>query len=173
MSRFPLVAFDAPTLRHIQERGGRPMNLYRVLGNHPALLHAWVDFASVLRYQCGTSRALRELIVLRIAQVCHSAYQWRQHLALALQAGVPQDRIDGLAEWRTSSLFEAPDRAALALAEGIAACSVDPADHAQASTHFSQPEMLEIILTASFYTMCSRVLDATAVTSEGEADLQA
>ena len=171
MSRFPLAPLDAETLRHIKDRGGRPINLYRVLGNHPALLTAWVDFASALRFQCGTPRALRELLILRLAQVCHAPYQWEQHLAPALQAGVSLDQIDGLEQWRSSSLFPASDRAALALAEAVAACESGEQEHAAASAHFTQPDLLEIILTAGFYAMCSRVLNATAVTSRGETDL--
>lgn len=163
MSRYPLVEIDSDTAKHIAERGGRPLDLYRVLGNQPALLHAWIDFASALRYQCETSRALRELIILRIAQVCQSSYQWEQHLSLAQQAGVPDSQINELTTWQTSALFDSSERAALALAEAIASCRVDDATHDAASAFFTPAEMIELVLTASFYSMVSRVLDATAI----------
>lgn len=169
MSRYPLVELDSTVLQHIAERGGRPLNLYRVLGNQPALLHAWIDFAAALRYQCDTSRALRELLILRTAQVCRSSYQWEQHLSLAQKAGVPETQISELERWRTSALFDPRERAALALTEAVAACNVDAATHADAASLFTPAEMIELVLTASFYSMVSRVLDATAVTAEGEA----
>lgn len=169
MSRYPLVELDSTVVQHIAERGGRPLNLYRVLGNQPALLHAWIDFAAALRYQCATSRALRELLILRTAQVCHSSYQWEQHLSLAQKAGVPENQISELESWRTSALFDPRERAALALTEAVAACSVDAATHADAASQFTPAEMIELVLTASFYSMVSRVLEATAVTAEGEA----
>ncbi len=171
MLRYPLVGIDPRTAKHISERGGKPMNLYRVLGNQPSLLHAWIDFASALRYQCGTPRALRELLILRISQLCHSSYQWEQHLSQARKAGVPEDQINALELWTTSSLFTPRERAALAITEAIVTCSVDDATHADAASFFNSAEMIELVMTASFYSMVSRVLDATSVTSDGEADI--
>ena len=168
MPRYPLVELDPDTANHIAERGGRPLNLYRVLGNQPALLHAWIDFASALRYQCDTSRALRELLILRTAQLCHSAYQWEQHLSLARKAEVPEGQIGELESWRTSTLFDPRERAALALTEQVVACCVDETAHAAAALLFTPAEMIELVLTASFYSMVSRVLDAATVTSDGE-----
>jgi alkylhydroperoxidase family enzyme len=168
MSRYPLVDLDPATLEHIAERGGRPINLYRVLGNQPALLHAWIDFASALRYQSATPRQLRELLILRIAQCCQSSYEWSQHLLLARQAGVPETQIRALEAWRDSPLFDPRERAALALTEAAAAGRVDDPTHAAAAALFSSAEMTELVLTASFYCMVARVLDAMAVDNQGE-----
>ena len=164
MPRYPLIELDPAALQHIAERGGQPMNLYRVLGNQPALRDAWIDFASALRYQCDTPRALRELLILRIAQVCHSAYQWQQHVGPARSAGVTEDQLQELDAWATSTRFGPRERAALGLAQAVAACSVDARTHAAAAACFSPAELMELVLTASFYAMVARVLDATAVT---------
>jgi len=168
MTRYPLVELDAATLRHIAERGGRPINLYRALGNQPALLGAWIDFASALRYQCGTPRALRELLILRIAQLCRSDYQWLQHVSAAREAGASDDQIGALEAWRDSPLFSPRERAALALAEAIAGGDVDEPTHAAAAALFDPAELTELVVTAGFYCMVARTLNAMAVDAGGE-----
>ncbi|MEO1689677.1 MAG: carboxymuconolactone decarboxylase family protein, partial [Pseudomonadota bacterium] len=88
--------------------------LYRSLGAAPAMLEAWLAFAWALRREAGTPRALRELVILRGAQVAGAAYEWAHHVPMAREAGVAQARIDALAGWRGSDLFDEAERAALA-----------------------------------------------------------
>jgi len=166
-ARYPLVELDPATLEHIAERGGRPINLYRALANQPALLGAWIDFASALRYQCGTPRALRELLILRIAQLCRSDYQWLQHVAPARAAGAGE-RIEALEGWRESPLFSPRERAALALAEAITGGDVDEPTHAAAAALFDPAELTELVVTSGFYCMVARTLNAMAVDAGGE-----
>lgn len=168
MSRVPYAEIDPALVEHITTLGGRVLNLYRMLGNHPRMLEAWIDFAYTLRRACTTSRVLRELMILRTAQLAQSDYEWHQHRIMAREAGVPDQKVEELANWRESKLFDARERAALELTEAIVAGRVDDATYARAAKEFSPSEMIELILTASFYCMVPRILDATALTTEGE-----
>jgi alkylhydroperoxidase family enzyme len=168
MSRLPYAEVAPAIADSIASLGGRPLNLYRVLGNQPRMLKAWVDFAYELRSACNTSRILRELMILRTAQLARSTYEWQQHRIMARKAGVPENQIAELAMWRGSRMFDDPERAALALTEAIVAGHVDDATYAAAARWFDEGEIIELVLTASFYVMVPRVLDAIAVTDEGE-----
>ena len=53
----------------VRARGIAVPNLYRVIGHSPPLLRAWLDFAWPLRLHAKTSRRIRELLILRGAQV--------------------------------------------------------------------------------------------------------
>src|SRR5262245_51043030 len=119
MSRLPYVDLSSPVAETIASLGGRPLNLYRVLGNQPRMLKAWIDFAYELRSACKTSRELRELMILRTAQLARSTYEWQQHRIMARAAGVPEKQIAELAMWRGSKVFNERERAALALTEAI------------------------------------------------------
>ncbi|MGH8706372.1 MAG: hypothetical protein ACREUO_13250 [Burkholderiales bacterium] len=41
MQRVPMAGFEPGLQRRIEELWGKPVNLYRALGNHPALVAAW------------------------------------------------------------------------------------------------------------------------------------
>src|ERR671928_261415 len=105
MSRVPLADFEPQLKKRLAELWGTPPNLYRGLGNHPALVAAWTEFSKMLRYDTRTPRALRELVILRGAQLMRSEYEWAQHLPMARKAGVSEAQIKELASWKTSSQF--------------------------------------------------------------------
>ena len=77
--RLPLKEIDDTNKKRIVELNGEFLNLYRVLGHHANLLSAWIEFAYTLRRDCKTARTLRELMILRGAQLEGSAYEWHQH----------------------------------------------------------------------------------------------
>ena len=168
MPRVPLAEFEPALRKRLEELWGKPPNLYRGLANHPALVAAWTEFSRVLRYDTRTPRALRELVILRGAQLIGSEYEWAQHLAMARKAGVPEAQIAALANWRASPQFDAREKAALALAEAVAACRVTDDVHAEAMRHFDAHDYVEIALVASFYAMVGRMLDAMGTPLEPE-----
>jgi alkylhydroperoxidase family enzyme len=143
------------------------VNLYRSLAHTPDLLDAWIDWAWALREKCATPRGLRELMILRTAVVMRSEYEWHQHITMAAQAGVPREKAEAIAAWQTSDRFTAPERAALMLTDAMLSGNVPDAVHDQVGQHFSDAERVELVLTAGFYAMVPRVLDACRVPVEG------
>jgi alkylhydroperoxidase family enzyme len=168
MPRVPLAEFEPALQRRLEELWGTPPNLYRALANHPPLVAVWTEFSRVLRYETRTPRALRELVILRGAQLIRSEYEWAQHLPMARKAGVREAQIRALAGWRTSGEFDAREKAALALGEAVSECRVSDEVHAQAMRHFDNGEYVEIALVAAFYSMVGRMLDAMGVPLEKE-----
>jgi alkylhydroperoxidase family enzyme len=163
MQRVPSAGFEPRLQERLEELWGKPVNLYRALGNHPALTAAWTEFANAIRHDSRTPRALRELMILRTAQIARSQYEWAHHLRMARQAGVSEAKIAALAGWRAAEEFDARERAALALTEAVMACDVSDEVHAEVRKHFSDAEFVELSLTAGFYAMVSRMLDAMRV----------
>lgn len=163
MQRVPNAGFPPELTARLKELWGTPVNLYRALGNHPALTAAWTEFANSIRHDSRTPRALREIMILRTAQIARSEYEWAHHLRMARKAEVSEAKITALASWRASGEFDAKERAALALTEAVMACSVTDEVHAEVKQHFSDAEFVELALTAGFYAMVSRMLDAMRV----------
>nr|MBF0683640.1 carboxymuconolactone decarboxylase family protein [Pseudomonas sp.] len=143
-------------------------NLYRVLGNAPAMLRAWLDFAWPLRSEPHTSRAVRELAILRGAQVSGAQYEWVRHVPLALQAGVTQAQIDALESWRDSPLFTEQDKAVLRMAEEVTQGPAASAESIEAlkTAGFSDSDVVELVLTSSFYVCVSRFLQSMDIELE-------
>lgn len=168
MPRTPLVDFAPPLKKRLVELWGTPPNLYKALGNHPELVAAWAEFSKTLRHDTRTPRALRELVILRGAQVMRSEYEWAQHLAMARKAGVSEAKIKNLASWRTSSEFSEQEKAALALAEAVTEGRVSDEVYARAKKHFDDHDYVELALVAAFYAMVGRMIDAMGVELEPE-----
>ena len=168
MPRTPLADFAPPLKKRLVELWGTPPNLYQALGNHPELVAAWAEFSKTLRHDTRTPRALRELVILRGAQVMRSEYEWAQHLAMARNAGVSEAKIKNLASWRTSSEFSEQEKAALALAEAVTEGRVSDEVYARAKKHFDDHDYVELALVAAFYAMVGRMIDAMGVELEPE-----
>ena len=173
MARIDLVPHDpadpelAAMFAEVRARGIRVPNLYRVLGHAPAMLRAWLDFAWPLRLHAKTPRAIRELLILRGAQRSQVEYEWVHHVPMALAAGVPQAKIDALAAWRESALFDDVERAVLALADEVTDGPGASADCVAAlGRHFDGSAVVELVLTASFYVCVGRVLRSMDVELE-------
>lgn len=176
MSRLPMLPDETPDpalaamFDEVRARGIPVPNLYRIIGHSPAMLRAWLDFAWPLRLQPATPRRLRELLILRGAQLSGARYEWVHHVPMALAAGVPQDQIDALAHWASSPLFSEEERAVLRLADEVTrgpGASADCID-ALARNGFDPGAIVELTLTASFYVCVSRFLQSMNVPLEEE-----
>lgn len=69
--------------------------------------------------EAGISKALTELLNVRISQINGCAYCLNMHVADALKKGETTQRLAVLSAWRDTALFTGKERAALALAESI------------------------------------------------------
>ena len=169
-ARLPFVteAGGDPTLTEIFEvfsSQDRPVpELYQLLANAPQMLRAWTGIAWPLRNDAECPRRLRELIILRIAQLTDASYEWESHLGFAERHGVRPTQVDALRDWQTSAEFDDRERALLQLADQLTLCGDLPyASFEPLTRHFSDSEIVEVILTAAFYCCVSRVLKAVAL----------
>jgi len=152
--------------QRLEELWGTPPNLYHCLANHPRLVAAWSDFSKALRHDSRTPRALRELVILRGAQLMRSEYEWAQHLKMARKAGVREAQIAALSSWKSSPEFDAKEKAALLLADAVTQGEVSDQVYSEAMRQFDHHDYVELSITAAFYAMVGRMLDAMGVPLE-------
>ena len=169
MQRIPPAEFDPALKKRLEELWGKPPALYRALANHPAFVAAWTEFARAIRYESRNPRELRELMILRGAQLMRSEYEWAQHLKMARKCGVREAQIAALADWRASAEFTPREKAALLLAEAVTQANVTDEVYAEVAKHFGHQDFVELALTAAFYAMVGRMLDAMRIQLEPEA----
>jgi len=167
----PKEASDAVTAEVFEAfaREGRdPILLYRVLANSPLMLRAYAGLARGLRYEARTPRALRELMILRTAQLTESGYEWAHHRKMASAAGVEDAKVLALADWRASDVFDETERAALAAVEGIHAVALDDEAFAALERAVGADATIELVLLASFYECVARMIQALGLEVEPE-----
>lgn len=72
----------------------RPNNALSVMAHHPELAKAFLEFNRHLLYFNSLPGRTIELVVLRVAWLRRSEYEWVQHAAAALQVGLTDKEID-------------------------------------------------------------------------------
>jgi AhpD family alkylhydroperoxidase len=149
------------------ERGGRVLNLYRVLLNSPELAEAWLRLFTVIRQRCELPARYRELVILIVAVINRADYEYRHHVPIALAAGLTQAQIDELPRWRQSSLFDTAQRAVLEYAESMTRdIQVPDAVFEAVARHLDSRMIVELTATIAGYNLVSRVLEALEVDHE-------
>ncbi len=149
------------------ERGGRVLNLYRVLLNSPKLAEAWLHLFTVIRQQCELPAQYRELVIMAIAVLNGADYEYRHHVSIALAAGLTRAQIDELSRWRQSSLFDAGERAVLDYAESMTRdIQVPDAVFEAVARHLDSRTIVELTATIAGYNLVSRFLEALKVEHE-------
>lgn len=145
--------------------------LYRLLGNSPAMLEAWVGLAWPLRAKPVTSRALRELLILRLAVLTDATFEWEAHWPAALKAGATREQLAALGNWSRSDLFDAPTKAALRCGDEMILSGGASAEAvADLRTHFNDGECVELLLTSAFYSCVSHLLHSIGIEATAPPD---
>jgi 4-carboxymuconolactone decarboxylase len=166
----PLLDVPDDVVKRLEKLGAsdraRHANLYRALANQPEVLAGWVELSQRLRHRTVTSRRLRELMIVRGAQISGCTYELKNHAELALANGVTAKELEELARWRDVPGFSPAERAGLALAEGMLAGNVSDDVIATLRQQFDAAEFVELVVTAAFYVMVPQVVSALRVPIE-------
>lgn len=107
--------------------------------------------AALNRYveECGLEHALLELVKMRASQINGCAYCIDMHSKDARALGESEQRLYALNAWRETPFFSDRERAALALTEAVTEIGeqqVPDAIYAEASAHFSEEELVNLVL---------------------------
>jgi 4-carboxymuconolactone decarboxylase len=174
MARVPLIEeHDHPELaesvaRIKGARGGRLINIYRLMLHSPALANAWFDLNQAVRYGTEIDGQCRELAVIRVAILNNVEYVIRAHgPAYALKEGLTPAQVEALADWRPSNLFTDKQRALLAYVDAMTRdIDVPDAIFAEVRKHFSERQTVELTMLIGAYNMLTRFLKALKVDPE-------
>ena len=149
-------------------RGGRLINIYRLMLHSPALANAWFDLNQAVRYGTEIDGQSRELAVIRVAILNAVEYVVRAHgPAYALKEGLTPEQVTALANWQASSLFTNQQRALLAYTDAMTReISVDDTVFAEVRKHFNERQVVELTMLIGAYNMLTRFLKALRVDPE-------
>ena len=174
MARVPLLdPKDVPEQatfvdRVLSGRRGRLINVYRTLLHSPPLAKSWFEHINKIRWGTKIDGRLREIVIIRLGHLVSSAYVLRQHVPkLAIAEGITEAECDALADWTTSNMFSAAERATLDYVDTMTRDIVVP-DEAfdPLHDHFTHRQIVELTLMIGAYISHSRVLQALEVDLE-------
>lgn len=150
----PLDPVTAELFDETIERGSGILNLHRVSCHAPQMQRAKRQMTMVLRNDCESSRLIREMVILRTANIINCAYELNQHEFMAKRAGLSDAQIAALADWRKKAdLFDAPQQAMLAYLDQLLQNKghVDDETFGTLAKHFSPREIVECTQLATAY----------------------
>ena len=122
MARLPLIDPEKTSgdFRVAFDKMPVKLNILRMLA------HAETNFIPVMRlansilHRQKLSHVNRELLILQVAQRQGGAYEWRQHVPIALGVGVTQRQIDCVEQGKyADAAFNAAERALLAFGREV------------------------------------------------------
>jgi AhpD family alkylhydroperoxidase len=147
--------------------GGPPPHVFTTLARHRRIFRPWLRFAGRLMPGGTLPRAESELVILRVARVTGSEYEWVQHVKLGRSAGLTDAEIE-----RVRLGAEAPGwtaRQALLLRAVDALHDhdrIDDALWAELAREYSETELIELCLLAGHYIMLAMTLNSLGVQVE-------
>jgi alkylhydroperoxidase family enzyme len=172
MARLPYPDVDRPEIAPLverikRERGGRMLNLYRMLLHSPPMAEGWLTFFTAVRQKAVLSGRHRELAILRIAVINGADYEFKAHVPFALEEGLAQAQLDAIRAGRTPDGLTDTDRAVLAYADSMTRQVHVPEEvFAQVRRELPERELVELTVTIAGYNCVSRFLEAIGVDHE-------
>jgi AhpD family alkylhydroperoxidase len=111
--------------------------------------------------------ALRSLVTVRVSQINHCAFCVDINSATLAKRGVPMEKIDALADWRSSLLFDSEERLALEYAEVMTLNRVDNELRERITQHWNPDAIVELTGLIAFQNLSSKFNAALDVPAQG------
>jgi alkylhydroperoxidase family enzyme len=153
-------------------RGGKLLNLDRMLLNSPSFAQGWNSHLGAVRRELLLDPKLRELAICAIAVLNGADYEWGQHTPEFLRAGGTPAQVEALArfggEAEDIATFDATERAVLQLAlEMTRNVKVSDGTFERVQSALSDTrQVVELVGVIATYNMVSRFLVALEVDLE-------
>jgi AhpD family alkylhydroperoxidase len=146
---------------------GERLAILRTLAHDEPLLAPFLGWAAALAGRGALARRDSELLALRAAHLCRSAYEWAHHVEYARAAGVSDEEIARVAAGPGAPAWSDRDRGLLRAADELHATqSWSDATWRGLRALFADAELVEIPLVVGHYTMLSMLANATGVPLE-------
>jgi alkylhydroperoxidase family enzyme len=161
----PLNALIARAIG-VATRSGPP-NIFTTLARHRRLFRRWLRFAAVLMPRGTLPRADTELVILRVAHNCGSAYEWSQHERIAQRAGLSGEQVRRVREGAAADGWSARQALLLRAADELHADRAMSDDlWAALRPRLSDEELIELCMLVGHYEMLAMTLNTLRVQPE-------
>jgi alkylhydroperoxidase family enzyme len=136
--------------RRAADQRGR--NALGVLAHHPGLARSWMQFTAQILRKSTLSERQRELLILRVAVVRKSQYQWVEHVPIARRCGLDDGEIARIAFGPDAPSWSPIDRSLLRAAdELLTERDVSDPTWRSLAGELSPSQLLDAIFTVAAY----------------------
>ncbi|NQT71322.1 MAG: carboxymuconolactone decarboxylase family protein [Chloroflexi bacterium] len=143
----------------IENNGATVLNLYRAVGHSPSTISSFIKLGNVLLNHAELPSQIRELAILRIANLAGSEYEWNQHVPIATEVGINSQQIDEIHQWKSSGSFSDEERAVLQYTDEVTiGVAVEDDTFAALQQYLSERSIVELTISIAYWGMIARVL---------------
>jgi 4-carboxymuconolactone decarboxylase len=143
-------------------------NLFSTVARHPALYRSWMPFCMQLLTQSVFSPRERELLIIRTAALCGSAYELEPHLRLGAQAGLSDRDLAALTGADTCD-WSAREGLLVAAADELHANhEISEATWRGLSALLTTEQLIELPMLVGHYILLAGTLRSLGVPLESE-----
>jgi alkylhydroperoxidase family enzyme len=144
--------------------GSGPPNIFTTLARHRSLFRRWLLFAGALMPGGVLPRADSELLILRVARLCGSEYEWHHHQRLALTAGLDRDDVARVGEGHAAPGWSQRQVLLLRAADELHADRViSDSLWGELEALLSERELIELPMLVGHYEMLAMTLNSLGV----------
>lgn len=156
------------SLQHvIDDMQGDPINIHRLLANHPELLRAWWPYRMHTVKGGDLDQRDCELVILRVAVLTECWYEWAAHVERGLFAGLSRAEIDRIAVGPSSRDWDERDRLILiAVDELFHQRCMSPETLRELSAYLTERRILDIVSLQGVYASLACMLKTWSVDIE-------
>lgn len=149
------------------------LNVTRMMSHAEGVMMAYSRLGTQLLLRGALDPVVREIVILRIGQLCGSDYEWHQHVSVARAVGMDEATLKHVADQDFAALKPA-EQVAVVVAEEIKCDGGARAETiAVAETHFTHAQLVELCLVAGYYVMTAGLLLSLDIEIEDTAPLGA
>lgn len=153
-----------PALAAMEQASGYIPTSFHVLAHRPEIVKTLLPFAGAVLGPGEVDRGLKQLIAQMVSTVtgCRYCQAHTAHGGHAL--GTPESKLQALWEFETDPQFSAAERSALRLARDSAMSpnAVTDEHFKELRQHFNEPQIVELVATASLFGYFNRFNDTLA-----------
>ena len=153
--RDALAALRPADARHPRpQTEGRPkgLNALGTLALHPELTKAFNAFNGYILFSSTMAPRQRELLVLRVAALRRSSYEWEQHRVLAGDAGLDAEEVARIAEGPDAPGWSALEAAMLrAVDEMIGEGEIAEPTWRALAAELDERQLMDLVFTVGAY----------------------
>jgi alkylhydroperoxidase family enzyme len=139
--------------------GTNPPNLFTTLGRHGPLFRGWLMFAGRLMPRGKLPRRETELVILRVAHLRGSTYEWEHHVKLGRRAGVGQADLERVQEGPAAAGWPEREAAILTAADELVADGdLGDVTWERLRGHLDDRELIELVMLVGHYEMIATTI---------------
>ncbi|MGH8528873.1 MAG: carboxymuconolactone decarboxylase family protein [Nevskiales bacterium] len=146
-------------------------DVFLLLMQHPRLFWPWLRFASRLMPYGTLDRRDAELVILRVGWNCRCRYEWGQHVAIGLRAGLSAAEVARVAQRADAPGWTALQSALLQATDEIHHERViAEATWPRLAQHLKPRQLIEVGMLVGHYEMLAGVLNSVGLALEPQTE---